>query len=226
MTEGVLTRVVGCKRSCDVWKRINEYFTAHTRAKVHQYRSELRNTKKGTRSMAKYLLRIKELVDALISIGSEVTESEHVEIVLEGLSNEYDAFSTAIRTKKEPYTVSEIESLLLAQETRTDSVKQISSKMPSSNFSANLTALPKDKNDSIEKSSYQASSRGSFQNFRGGRRGSHRSRGRGRFYSNYQGGRGSIVCQVCHKVGHSALECYHRFNHNNQSQPPQLQSPH
>lgn len=43
-----------------------------------------------------------------------------MEIILEGLPNEYDSFVTALRTRKEEYIVSEIESLLLAQEVRND----------------------------------------------------------------------------------------------------------
>lgn len=120
MIENVLTRVVGCTRSHEVWKKIEEYFAAHNRAKVHQYKSELRTTKKGTRTIAEYLLRIKALVDALIAIGSEISEQEYIEIILEGLPKEYDAFSTALRTRKEAYTVCEVDSLLLAQEIKTD----------------------------------------------------------------------------------------------------------
>lgn len=29
------------------------------------------------------------------------------------------------------------------------------------------------------------------------------------------------MCQVCHKMGHTALDCHHRFNHSYQSSPPQ-----
>lgn len=157
MSESILTRVVGCRRSHEVWKRISEYFSAHTRAKVHQYKSGLRNTKKGTRSIAEYLLWIKALVDGLISIGSEVTEQEYIGTILEGLSSEYDAFSTAIRTRKEPYTLSEIESLLLAQETRSDSTKSIIFDITS----ANLTTLNyKDQNVSTDTNSFRRNSRG------------------------------------------------------------------
>lgn len=38
----------------------------------------------------------KEIGGLLISIRSDVPEHEHVEIILEGMSNEYDAFSTAL----------------------------------------------------------------------------------------------------------------------------------
>lgn len=155
-------------------------------------------------------------MDALISIGSTAIDQEHMEIILEGLSTEYDAFSTVIRTRKQPYTVCEIESLLLAQETRSDLTKT-TTEIPS----VNLTNFPKDKNVNTENTFYQGNTRGNQQNFRGGRRGFSRNRGRGRFYSNYQGGRLVVTCQVCYKFGHSAAEFYHRFDHNYQPPVPQ-----
>lgn len=128
------------------------------------------------------MLKIKALVDALISISSEVSEQEHVKIVLEGLSYEYDSFSTAIRTRKEPYTVSETESLLLAQESRTDLTKLATTEAPS----ANLTTLSIDKNTNEDKNLTHGNTIGNNQYFRGGMRGFQRNRGRGRFQSPYR----------------------------------------
>lgn len=151
-------------------KRISEYFVTHTRAKIHQYNTELRNTKKGSRTIAEYLLRIKALVDALIVIGGEVSEQEHVNIILEGLPNNYDAFLTALCTRKETYLVSEIESLLLAQEIRID--RDTSKSVVANYLSANPENVnTKDKNNKTEKlpsnvynsQMYSQNSRSNFQ---------------------------------------------------------------
>lgn len=55
---------------------------------------------------------------------------------------------------------------------------------------------------------------------RGGRFGRGRGGRSGRF-----GGRSNVQCQVCYKVGHDAINCYHRFNANYvpASVPPQPQ---
>lgn len=215
MTKGVLTHVVGCARSHDVWSRINSYFAAHMRAKIHQYKYELRNTKKGARTVPQYLLRIKALMDSLVSIGSPVSEQEHVEIILEGLPSEYDAFSTAPRTRKEEYTVSEVESLLLAQEVRTD--PSISKPTLSDALSANIANMNNkenpnsgERNTNNNQFNTNQNQRGNYQQNIGGRRGFGINRGRGRF----QGNRYSVVCQVCFKPGHVASHCFHRFDHS------------
>ena len=42
---------------------------------------------KGLTLVAEYLLRIKALVNALVSIGCHVSEQEHIEVILGGLSS-------------------------------------------------------------------------------------------------------------------------------------------
>ena len=55
-------------------------------------------------------LRIKALVDLLISIGHLILEQEHI---LEGFPIEYDAFVTLATFGSDPYKMLEIESFLL-----------------------------------------------------------------------------------------------------------------
>ena len=45
-------------------------------------------------------------------------EKEHIDAIFEGLSSDYDTFILSIESRIDPYTVDDIESLLLAQEAR------------------------------------------------------------------------------------------------------------
>lgn len=65
--------------------------------------------------MSEYLLKIKARIDALIAIGYDAS-GEHMDTILDGLSGDYDAFVTSVSNRVEPFTVSEIEALLLSQE--------------------------------------------------------------------------------------------------------------
>ena len=60
----VLTRVVGCSFSCQVWEQGQQYFGSQTKAKVQQFKAELRSTTRGSRLVNEYLLRIKALVSS------------------------------------------------------------------------------------------------------------------------------------------------------------------
>ncbi|KAF7839910.1 Retrovirus-related Pol polyprotein from transposon TNT 1-94 [Senna tora] len=68
MTESIQTKVIGCAHSYQAWSRVHEIFANQSRAKVHQFKMELRSMKKGSRKMAEYLLRVKALSDALAAI--------------------------------------------------------------------------------------------------------------------------------------------------------------
>ena len=87
-----------------------------THARAFQLKTELRNTSKGNRSISEYLLRIKAIVDQLISIGHPISEHEHLEVILEGLPAEYNAFVASILSRIDPYRISELEALLMALE--------------------------------------------------------------------------------------------------------------
>ena len=50
---------------------------------------------------------------------------------------------------------------------------------------------------------------------RGGRSDGCGTQGRGR-----SSGRSSLICQLCHKSGHTSFNCWHRFDQNFQPSPP------
>lgn len=54
----------------------------------------------------------------MISISNTDTQAEHIEFIFDGLTEEYDPFIMSINTRLDPYSVSEVESLLIAQEVR------------------------------------------------------------------------------------------------------------
>ena len=70
--------------------------------------------------MNEYLLQVIRCVDLLGLVGHEVSEKDHIDVILDGLGVGYDAFVLAIESRLDPYTVDVIESLLLAQEVKID----------------------------------------------------------------------------------------------------------
>lgn len=52
LSESVLPQVIGCKHSWEVWDTIHTHFYSQMRAKARQLRLEMKNTKKGTRSIS------------------------------------------------------------------------------------------------------------------------------------------------------------------------------
>lgn len=68
--------------------------------------------------MNEFLLQIRRIVDLLALVDWKLTVKEHISAIFDGLSREYETFVLSIETRKESYTVEEIEALLLSQEAR------------------------------------------------------------------------------------------------------------
>ena len=135
MSELILTQVVESDFTWQVWEKLQIYFASHTHAREQQLKIVLRNTSKGSTPVSECLLRIKAPVNALVSIGCTVSNSEHIVVILGGLSTEYDAFVTSINTRMDPYSMAEIEALLLAHESR---IEQAQQKLNSASFQAHV----------------------------------------------------------------------------------------
>lgn len=124
VTEGVLARVVGCDFAFEIWEKIKIHFASQTRAKIKQFKTQLRTTRKGSLRMYEYLLKIK--IDySLAAVGSPVPASDYIEAILDGLPDEYESVVTTVISKVESYTVDEIEALLLSQENRLEKKVQL-----------------------------------------------------------------------------------------------------
>jgi len=83
------------------------------RARVKKLKLQLR-TPKRDKSVSVYLLDIKKTVDTLATVDSPITTEGHIDAILDSLPNEYHSFVTTITSRLDPYTVADVESLLLA----------------------------------------------------------------------------------------------------------------
>lgn len=77
-----------------------------------------RPPKKVSLSLNEYLLKIKNKVDRLASVGYCVSVSDHMEAIFNSLPQKYDIFVVSVSARSNSYTIDEIKSLLLAQESR------------------------------------------------------------------------------------------------------------
>ena len=75
--------------SKEAWNALDKLYTTNTRARKIQLKNELNNMKKGQgMSINNYVLKIKEVADALGSIGASVDDDDLVSTILNGLVDE------------------------------------------------------------------------------------------------------------------------------------------
>ena len=131
MSKLFTTRMVGYEFSHQIWKRLETFFASQIKAKVRQLKHKLSNIRKE-RSVSDYLLEIKKIVYALISVGAQMSEIDQV-AAIDGLTKEYAPFITNIIARPGSVSVGELEALLIAQE---EMIEKYRSR--DNNFQANL----------------------------------------------------------------------------------------
>lgn len=205
----VFAQIAGATTAFQAWTMVTKMFTAQTRARSMNVRLALATTRKGTMNIAEYFSKMKSLSDELAASGKPMDDEDFTANVLNGLDHEYNPLITALVTRVEPVTVSDLYSQLLSFETRLELQDGSGSSVNTANRGRGGS------------SGGRTAGRGAPQG-RGncGRGGFGRGFGRGRGYqahnNNNQRAQGNSndnrpLCQVCYKRGHLAPDCWHRY---------------
>ncbi|KAK9998014.1 hypothetical protein SO802_017617 [Lithocarpus litseifolius] len=116
LSPAILALIVGQKFANEVWKVLEKRFASVSRSYVMSLRIELNAIKKGTDSIDGYFKRIKQVRDKLPAMSVFMDDEELLHIALDGLTLEYDSFSSTIRTQSDVLSIEELNTLLNAEE--------------------------------------------------------------------------------------------------------------
>ncbi|KAK7354469.1 hypothetical protein VNO80_19933 [Phaseolus coccineus] len=118
LSEFMCSFVTGWEHAWEVWSAVHLICRNELVNKIKiALRAEIKNTKKENQTVTEYVSRITSLISALVGLGDDVSEQEHVEAILEGLPEEYESLRAIIRARREHAKVSHLESLMSIQET-------------------------------------------------------------------------------------------------------------
>ena len=107
--------MVECEFAHEIWSNLEEYFASRSKSKIKRLKAQIKTIKKQG-STTKYLANIKKVIDSLAALGAPICKDDFVEAVLDGLNKDYNAFITMAMSKSDSLTMSELKTLLLAQE--------------------------------------------------------------------------------------------------------------
>ena len=218
ISDSLLPKLVDCTHSWQVWTEVHRYFNTLLSTKARQLRSDLRRLTKGSLTINELMVRVREISESLTSIGDPVPVRNLIEVVLDSLPEEYDSIVAAVNSKEEVSSLEELESSLLAHESRLEKHRKAVITEPAT---ANLTqaASPASPSASVpvDQTTTDAFPQGTShviahaEHHGYSSRGGHLGRGGGRYGRG--GGRfGKTQCQICHKSGHDASVCYYRYS--------------
>ncbi|KAH6775243.1 hypothetical protein C2S52_012804 [Perilla frutescens var. hirtella] len=152
LSEGTMVLIIGLNSTHEIWNALESNFASQSRAKLMQYKLQLQTLKKDNLSMKDYL----------------------------SLGHEHDPVMMSITSRIEPWSVIDVQTLLLTFEARVEFMKWNTINSNSSQPLANLTQSSKQRGDFSN--SYNTRGRGyqgGNQSNRGGK-GYHRGGFRGR----------------------------------------------
>lgn len=118
LSRDVLTQVATLGKATEVWEAIESLFALQSRARVINTRMALSTTKKGNKSVAEYVSKMKSLADEIATTGKPLDEEDLVSYILAGLDYDYNPLVSSVATRVEPLMVAELYALLLSFEQR------------------------------------------------------------------------------------------------------------
>ncbi|KAG8493305.1 hypothetical protein CXB51_010827 [Gossypium anomalum] len=186
VSSSLLSYFISTKSACDIWSAASHLFAATSVERVSQIRHDLHAVRKGGSTIKEYVSKINSLCALLAASGSDVPEAEKVEVLLGGLTSDFDSVFMVVLASSEPLSFSKLVDILMAFENRQ---LRAARDVP-------LVAHVVQTSDSTP--AYDARS----------------ARG-GRVPSGSRGGRSfrsRIQCQIYNRFGHPAQRCYYRFD--------------
>ncbi|KAJ3704768.1 hypothetical protein LUZ61_008473 [Rhynchospora tenuis] len=229
VSTSILAQVVNCETSATLWSKIQQIYASQSIARELELKLQLQTSKKGAKSCLQFTQHMQTLADRLRSIGSEISDHELMMYILQGLGTEFDNFVTAVTMQDTPPSLTKLNNLLLAHEAR------IQANLNSLSTSAvHLTDTSSQNNPSQLSQEVFYSNNNQNRGFQGGRQNNTASRG-SQSFNQHNGGRNTFnrgrggyrgcgrgrqnaspkvdsVCQICELWGHTAVNCYHRFD--------------
>ena len=119
VTNGMIGHIQDLDTSKEAWDMLERLYSTNTKARKIQLKNELNNMKKSNLSVNDYVLKIKEVADALGSIGATPKDDDVVFAVLNGLNDEkWKPFSTSIYVRETFLDFEDLISLIITEEMR------------------------------------------------------------------------------------------------------------
>lgn len=175
-------------------------FHSQMKVRVHKLIVEFKTIRKGNKYVLKYVLCIRELTYSLLVGGDPISESDQMDVLLQGLPEEYNMFIIMIYGKVETNDTYEVEASLYVEEAQMEKYKQ---DLTTSSATTNITHPRPNQFASRNVGRY-----GSY----------HHQRGRARGFNGKGIGRQQFTlgnmptCQLYNKYEHSIMECWHIFD--------------
>ncbi|XP_059073274.1 uncharacterized protein LOC131874068 [Cryptomeria japonica] len=140
LTKDVFVKIMHCKSAHEIWEKIENIYQGNEKvkqSKILTLKTQFEEMKmKDNEKVAKYFLRIDEVVNGMRGLGEEVDEFTVVKKVIRTLLPKYETKVSALEEKKNfnKLTLDDLQGTLIAFEMRTSKSDNASSLLKESTF--------------------------------------------------------------------------------------------
>ncbi|XP_028554101.1 uncharacterized protein LOC110105612 [Dendrobium catenatum] len=198
ISPALLPYVITSSSAHEVWETLERRLQSTCRSRVIQLKNELHHVQMNNQTMQQYLSTVKNLVDNIAVAGTQIDPEDIVLYILNGLPTTYNAFKTAIRTSSSPADLDKLYSQLCSEEIHIN--HEIKKEQSLNNSTSALYAASVNQQKNCAPKRF-------FKNKSSAPRQSEQPDATNTNQVNRP------TCQICGKIGHIALNCWHRSNY-------------
>jgi hypothetical protein len=118
VSDSMIMHIQDAKSPKQAWDTLVKMYSTNTQARKMQLKQELHNLQKNKMNISDYSTKVKNLADALASIGAPVDDEDLVAVTLNGLGKDYSQFRTSIAVRETFPNFQDLITLLISEEMR------------------------------------------------------------------------------------------------------------
>jgi len=96
----MIVHIQDAKSPKQAWDTLVKMYNTNTQTRKMQFKQKLHNLQKNKMNISDYSTKVKNLADALASIGAQINDEDLMAVTLNGLGKDYSQFHTSIAIRE------------------------------------------------------------------------------------------------------------------------------
>ena len=224
LSDKVLASVYGITSAREVWSSLANKFASQSRTRVHHLKRKLQTLHQGSMKCTDFLEKAKLVSDELAAVGKPLEDDDLMSYIVSGLNPSFNPFITSLSfaTRDKNVSFEDFQAELLSYELLLEN--QNTAIPPETNNFAFFTPKsnqqqynrkPKNPSKPYSRPSFSQNPRPRYSPQPSGLPSSPQANQKQHSFSTPKS-----PCQICGKLSHKALDCFHRMDYAYQGRHP------
>ncbi|RVW41864.1 Retrovirus-related Pol polyprotein from transposon RE1 [Vitis vinifera] len=227
LSDKVLASVYGITSAREVWSSLANKFASQSRTRVHHLKGKLQTLHQGSMKCTDFLEKAKLVSDELVAVGKPLEDDDLMSYIVSGLNPSFNPFITSLSfaTRDKNVSFEDFQAELLSYELLLEN-QNIAIPPETNNFAfftpksnqQQYNRKPKNPSKPYSRPSFSQNPRPRYSPQPSGLPSSPQPNQKQHSFSTPKS-----PCQICGKLSHKALDCFHRTDYAYQGHHPPTQ---